>query len=85
MSGDHYMNPYSIHPDTTVGPVFLTVSNLKRSEEFYREVLGFEPLPRRDDTLSLTVDGKTPVLELKGIPPRRPVHLARPASTISRS
>ncbi len=70
------MNPYSIHPDTTVGPVFLTVSDLKRSEEFYREVLGFKPLPRRDDTLSLTADGKTPLLELKGDPaaPARPPH-----------
>ena len=68
------MHPYSIHPDTTVGPVYLTVSDLKRSEEFYRDVLGFKPLPRRGDILSLTADGVTPVLELKGeaAAPRRP-------------
>lgn len=69
------MRPYSIHPETTVGPVYLTVSDLKRSEEFYREVLGFKPLPRRGDILSLTTDGVTPILELKGdaaAPPRPP-------------
>ena len=70
------MNPFSLHPDTTVGPVFLIVSDLKRSEQFYREVLGFKPLPGRDGTLSLTADGKTPVLVLKGNPaaPTRPPH-----------
>ncbi len=66
------MNPYSIHPDTTVGPVSLTVSDLKRSEEFYRQVLGFKPLPQRGDVLSLTADGQTPLLELKGDPSALP-------------
>jgi catechol 2,3-dioxygenase len=68
------MSPYSIHADTTVGPVYLTVSDLKRSEEFYRDALGFKPLPRRGDLLSLTADDVTPILELKGDPaaPRRP-------------
>src|SRR5512146_2038355 len=70
------MNPYSIHPDTRVGPVSLTICDLGRSEQFYRDVLGFKPLPRSGDTLSLTPDGKTVLLELKGNPaaPARPPH-----------
>lgn len=65
---------YSIHPETTVGPVFLTVSDLQRSERFYRDVLGFKPQPGRGDSLVLTADGKTPILNLKGDPaaPARP-------------
>ena len=70
------MNPYSIHPDTCVGPVSLTVCDLKRSEQFYRDVLGFKPLPPRGDELNLTADGKTVLLELKGnaAAPARPPH-----------
>jgi catechol 2,3-dioxygenase len=59
------MTPFSIHPDTTVGPVYLTVSNLNRSEKFYTNVLGFKPSHRVDQTLTLTADGVTPLLELK--------------------
>ncbi len=69
------MTAFSIHPETTVGPVHLTVHDLKRSEQFYTDVLGFKPLPRRDDTLVLTADGARPLLELKGnpaAPPRPP-------------
>ncbi len=67
---------YSIHPDTTVGPVSLTVSDLQRSERFYRDVLGFKPQPGSQASLVLTADGKTPVLKLKGDPaaPLRPRH-----------
>jgi catechol 2,3-dioxygenase len=69
------MTDFSIHPATTVGPVNLTVRDLKRSEQFYIDVLGFKPLPRRGDTLSLTADGARPLLELKenpAAPPRPP-------------
>jgi catechol 2,3-dioxygenase len=68
------MNPYSIDPQTSMGAVHLTVSDLERSEQFYTEVLGFKPLPRRDGILTLTADGTTPLLELKGDPgaPPRP-------------
>lgn len=71
------MDSYSIHPETTVGPIYLTVSDLKRSEEFYGEVLGFKSLPRKGDVLTLTADGKTPVLVLKG----NPAATARPGRT----
>lgn len=33
---------YRIHPDVKIGHVHLTVSNLDKSLEFYRDVLGFE-------------------------------------------
>jgi catechol 2,3-dioxygenase len=59
------MPDYSIHPDTTVGPVHLTVSDLKNSEAFYREVLGFKPLPRTGEPLALSADGRTTLLELR--------------------
>ena len=32
----------SIHPEVTIGHVHLTVSNLERSLEFYKDLLGFE-------------------------------------------
>jgi catechol 2,3-dioxygenase len=70
------MTPFSIHPETTVGPVYLTVSDLKRSEKFYSEVLGFKPLHPQDHSLTLTADGKTSLLELKEdtAAPQRPAH-----------
>ena len=35
------MNP-AIHPEVRIGHVHLTVSNLERALEFYRDALGFE-------------------------------------------
>lgn len=47
----------SIHPETSIGYVHLTVSNLKRSLTFYQEILGFR-LHRHDgDTAYLGVGG----------------------------
>jgi len=69
------MTPFSIHPDTTIGPVALAVSNLSRSERFYREVIGFKLLDRQGNTLTLTADGVTPLLilnEQQGARPRPP-------------
>ena len=61
------MSPFSIHPNTTVGPVYLTVSDLDRSELFYRDTIGFKVLQRQDDTLVLAADG-APLLALTGQP-----------------
>jgi catechol 2,3-dioxygenase len=46
---------------------------MARSERFYTDVLGFRPLARSGDTLTLTADGATPLLsltELPGAPPK---------------
>jgi catechol 2,3-dioxygenase len=64
------MSPFSIHPNTTVGPVYLTVSDLDRSELFYRDTIGFKVLQRQDDTLVLAADG-APLLALTGQPGAR--------------
>lgn len=69
------MNTFSIHPATTVGPVALTVADLKRSEQFYTEVLGLRVLGRAGATLTLSADGATPLAaltELAGAQPRPP-------------
>ena len=64
--------PFSIHSDTTVGPVYLTVADLDRSEQFYRDVLGFKPLDRQGDTLAFTADGVQPLVVLHGRADARP-------------
>jgi len=33
------MTPFSIHPATNIATVFLTVTDLQRSERFYHDVL----------------------------------------------
>ena len=47
----------SIHPDTTIGAVHLTVSNLDRSLSFYQQALGFIVHRREGDTAHLGVGG----------------------------
>src|SRR5262249_8234591 len=67
------MAPFSIDPDTNIGAVYLTVADLDRSERFYRDVLGFRPLARDGDTLTLAAEGTTPLLALTeqpGAPPK---------------
>lgn len=45
--------PESIHPDTSIGEVHLTISNMDRSLDFYQKILGFK-LQRQDgDTATL--------------------------------
>ncbi|HEX5692138.1 MAG TPA: VOC family protein [Roseiflexaceae bacterium] len=66
------MDSFSIHPDTTVGPVDLAVADLARSERFYHEVIGLKPLARDNGTLILTADGATPLLQLHEQPGAHP-------------
>lgn len=47
----------SIHPDTTLGAVYLTVSNLDRSLAFYQRILGFKVWRREGDTAYLGAGG----------------------------
>jgi len=61
------MTTPAIHPDTYIGPVALTVSDLDRSIAFYRERLGFQ-LHRRDGNTATLGDGTTDLLALTGVP-----------------
>ena len=58
------MSLYTIHPDTHLGPLHLTVSHLDRTENFYTKVLGFKVLHRFENTLWLTANGVSPLLAM---------------------
>ncbi|MFQ5914915.1 MAG: VOC family protein [Nitrospinota bacterium] len=68
------MSSFSIRPDSHLGPVHLTVSDLGRSLDFYEKVLGFGVLEREGETAALTADKENPLVFLTEIPgaPRRP-------------
>jgi catechol 2,3-dioxygenase len=53
----------SIHPDTDLGLVALTVADLRRSTAFYQDVLGFELL-QTDSEQAVLGAGGTPLLVL---------------------
>lgn len=62
----------SIHPDTHVGHVALTVSNLEESLIYYTQGLGFQVLKKSDSDALLGALDETPLLhltELKGASP----------------
>ena len=61
------MNAFAIHPDTRLGLIHLNISDPERATRFYCDVLGFAVLERRENTLWLTADGKTPLLALTAI------------------
>jgi catechol 2,3-dioxygenase len=58
----------SIHASTVLGQLKLKVSNLERSIQFYREVVGFQVLSQVTGTAQLTVDGTNTFLILEEIP-----------------
>lgn len=62
------MNTHSIHPDTHLGPVYLTVRNLERSLGFYVDVIGFKLLQQVENTVWLGTDQDIPLLVLTGQP-----------------
>ncbi|MGE8204532.1 VOC family protein [Heyndrickxia sp. NPDC080065] len=49
-------------PHTFVDQVYLKVSNLERSLEFYRNIIGFQILKQEERKALLTADGKNPLL-----------------------
>ncbi|MBV8430006.1 MAG: VOC family protein [Solirubrobacterales bacterium] len=60
--------PARIHPDTSLGTVRLTVTDLDRSRRFYEQALGLRALERDDGTLGFGVGGERPLVELRGDP-----------------
>ncbi len=78
------MSTYTLHPETKLGPVHLTVSDMARSLNFYRDVLGFRLLEQSADRVSLTADGASPILLLTEVPgaragfPETPVSITSP-------
>lgn len=58
------MSQFVIDPAAAVGPVALTVADLRRAEQFYCEVLGLRVLAHGDATLELTADGAQPLVLL---------------------
>jgi catechol 2,3-dioxygenase len=61
----------AIAPDTTMGPVELTVADQDRSRLYYEQVIGLRVLDRAASTMSLGVDG-TELLVLVEEPGARP-------------
>jgi catechol 2,3-dioxygenase len=61
----------SLPPETRMGPVELTVSDLERSLEYYRSSIGLSVLDQTDGRASLGADG-TQLLTLYELPGARP-------------
>ena len=55
-----------IDPDTTLGPVRLTVSQLDRSRAFYERAIGLRATELEDGTLALGAGGEPALIELRG-------------------
>jgi catechol 2,3-dioxygenase len=55
----------SIDPDTAIGVVSLTVSDLARSRDFYEHAIGLTATDRDDGSVALTADG-APLVSLYG-------------------
>jgi catechol 2,3-dioxygenase len=56
----------AIHPDTAIGTVRLTVSDLARSRAFYEQAIGLEAVDLDDGTIALGVGVEQPLIELRG-------------------
>jgi catechol 2,3-dioxygenase len=60
----HPLDELEIHPNTTVGPVALTVHNLEKMTTFYRHVLGLEILHLEADTAVLGTKQGVPLVAM---------------------
>jgi catechol 2,3-dioxygenase len=56
----------AIHPETSMGTVRLTVSDLARSRAFYQEAIGLRGSDQEDGTVAFGVAGGAPLVELRG-------------------
>lgn len=64
----------AIDPDTTVGPVRLTVADLDRSRAFYEGTLGLQGIEGEDGPLALGAPGDVPIVELRADAGARPLN-----------
>jgi len=55
-----------VHPDTSMGVVRLTASDLARSRAFYEHALGLRASEQGDGTLAFGVAAEQPLVELRG-------------------
>jgi catechol 2,3-dioxygenase len=67
-----------IDPDTSVGTVRLTVTDLDRSRAFYERAVGLRPTELDDGTLALGAAGERPLIELRGDSAARGVNRRAP-------
>jgi catechol 2,3-dioxygenase len=66
-----------IDPQLRIAAVTLGVSDLQRSSDFYRRVLGLTELSGGDDTTTLGADGQPPLLVLQQLPDPTPLQPGR--------
>ena len=66
------MQPFSIHPETLLGPVNLTVSDLERANRFYGDIIGLRLLQQSENRAWLGADEATPLVVLTEQPDARP-------------
>ena len=71
------MNSFSIHPNTNMGPVHLTISDLSRAVKFYQDVIGLQPLQQSDNRVWMGTQIDSPLVVLTEEPNARP----KPART----
>ena len=66
--------PQALSPNTSLGPVSLTVGDLDGMGAFYEQAIGLRKLERTDSSTQLGVEGADPLVELVGSPdaPPRP-------------
>jgi catechol 2,3-dioxygenase len=58
------MSDFSIHPNTKLGPISLTVPNVARARQFYADTLGLRTLPHRENTVVVGTDVEMPLVSL---------------------
>jgi catechol 2,3-dioxygenase len=66
------MSNFTIDPATTMGAVYLTITDMDRALRFYVDILGFRPQARRANVVALTADGQTPLIVLTAQPTAKP-------------
>ncbi len=71
------MKSFSIDPDTNMGPVHLTISDLSCAVKFYQDVIGLQPIQRSDNRAWMGTQVNSPLVVLTEEPDARP----KPART----